>query len=263
MSSLSLFACGQGNEKSVSDCKCPIGENIDAQKRTGQDSSHQTVEVESNGGIEAVVKKAVGAKISVSGSYSNSNLKIEEVYREIIGSNPQITQKANLYRSVACAYYEIACQDKLFDEREKRNRLNEIVAKYEQNIDKIIDGDNSIAEERGNQNNPISPEEGPGKAPGPPIIKQPIEIEQDKPMRLSYSSMVRDENGRGIADVEIYCPNCIVKNVKTKQDGSFELEGYFDKNAYYWQSTLTLSSHHKSIDKTINWREKSPQSIHF
>lgn len=113
---LSLLGCGQDDEPVDSPCTCAIPENVDKKTEKGQNSSNESRNVGASSSIEAVVKKAVDAKISVSGSYSNSELKIEEVYEEIIGSNPEITQKANLYRSVACAYYEIACQDTILSD---------------------------------------------------------------------------------------------------------------------------------------------------
>lgn len=143
MLSIWSLGCDLGNEMTNNSCNCPILESVDKKTEKGQDNSDETWKVGAKGGVEAVVKKAVDAKISVSGSYSNSNLKIEEVYKEIIGSNPQITQKANLYRSVACAYYEIACQDKTLNKKEKSGRLNEVIAGYEQNINKIISEEKS------------------------------------------------------------------------------------------------------------------------
>lgn len=145
---ISLLSCSQDDNKKDDECKCAIQENVDKKTEKGQDNSDRTLGGGANGGVEAIVKKAVDAKISISGSYLGSNQKIEEVYREIIGSNPQITQKANLYRSVACAYYEIACQDKTLSDKEKTNRLNEVVAGYELNIHKIINEEKSAGIEK-------------------------------------------------------------------------------------------------------------------
>lgn len=147
VSTLLIWSCNLSNEKVESQCNCPIVESLDKKMEKGKGNSDQTWAVGSNGDVEAVVKKAVDAKISISGSYSNSNSKIEEVYREIIGSNPKITQKANLYRSVACAYYEIACQDKTLNDKDKSNKLNEVVAGYERNINKIISEEVSARDE--------------------------------------------------------------------------------------------------------------------
>ncbi|MDX2068530.1 MAG: hypothetical protein SFV55_08900 [Haliscomenobacter sp.] len=144
---ISLLSCSHDNQKD-DECECVIEENVDKKTEKGQDNSDQTLEGGANGGVEALVKKAVDAKISISGSYLGSNQKIEEVYREIIGSNPQITQKANLYRSVACAYYEIACQDKTLSDKEKTDRLNEVVAGYEENIHKIINEEKTAGIEK-------------------------------------------------------------------------------------------------------------------
>lgn len=105
-----------------------------------------------------------------------------------------------------------------------------------------------------NKENKISSSERVGES-------EPAKIESES--RERYSSKVKDENGKGIADVEIYCPNCIVKKVKTDKEGVFYLEGNFDKNAAFWQSTLTLSKDKISRTETIDWREKSPQPINF
>ncbi|MBK8968374.1 MAG: hypothetical protein IPM36_17255 [Lewinellaceae bacterium] len=101
------------------------------------------------------------------------------------------------------------------------------------------------------------------ESPSPERLKEsePAKIEAEN--KVIYSSEVKDENGKGIADVEVYCPNCIVKKVKTDNEGHFDLEGYFDKNAAFWQSTLTISKDKKSKTETIDWREKSPQPINF
>lgn len=100
-------------------------------------------------------------------------------------------------------------------------------------------------------------------------ISSPERVEKSEPVnieaksKIRYSSEVRDENGKGIVDVEIYCPNCIVKKIKTDKEGSFYLEGYFDKDAAFWQSTLILTKDKKSKTETIDWREKSPQPINL
>ena len=110
----------------------------------------------------------------------------------------------------------------------------------------------------GNQTAPISDN----------IISSPEHLEEHEPKieaesKVRYSSEVKDENGKGIADVEIYCPNCIVKKVKTDKEGNFYLEGNFDKNAAFWQSSLILSKGKKSKTETIDWRENSPQPINL
>lgn len=262
--SSATLGCNSGNEKVGDYCKCAILESIDKKTARGQDSSDQSWGVGANGGIEAVVKKAIDTKISISGSYSNSSTKIEEVYTEITGSNPQITQKANLYRSIACAYYEIICQDKSLSEKEKTERLREVVAGYEDNIYKIIDEETTKKAETQNRDT-IKPnkfyEEEKTKPTKQTAVIEPINTEAESPQK--YSSKVSDKNGKGIANVEIYCSNCIVQKMKTAEDGSFHLEGYFDENATFWQSTITLSKDKKSKTETINWREKSPQPINF
>ncbi len=90
---------------------------------------------------------------------------------------------------------------------------------------------------------------------------EPAKVEAES--KLRYSSEIKDASGNGIPGVEIYCPNCIVKKVKTDKEGYFSLEGYFAKDAAFWQSTITLSKDKKSKTETIDWREKSPQPINL
>jgi len=100
-----------------------------------------------------------------------------------------------------------------------------------------------------------------GEISSPQQVKESELAKIETQSKLRYSTEVRDENGKGIADVEIYCPNCIFKKVKTDKEGSFYLEGYFEKKSTFWQSTLTLSKDKESKTETIDWREKSPQPI--
>lgn len=191
-----LWGCNPANEKAESQCSCPIPESVDKKTEKEQDSSDQTWRVGASGDVEAIVKKAVDAKISVSGSYSNSNSKIEEVYREIIGSNPKITQKANLYRSIACAYYEIICKDKTLNDKDKTNKLSEAVAGYEKNINKII-----------NEEEPIRTDTQPTLVyPKPKKEEQQMLSKQNKYRNIIYK------------DIEIMFPSRF-KNCKIYVDG--------------------------------------------
>jgi hypothetical protein len=128
------------------------------------------------------------------------------------------------------------------------------------NVTNEINIDNN--NKNGNTGNHTKPNIN-SKATSPTGIKESESSTSEAESKIEYFSEVTDENGRGIADVEIYCPNCIVKKVKTTKEGNFYLEGYFDKNATFWQSTLTLSKDKKSKTETIDWREKSPEPINF
>lgn len=146
---LSIFItfCTPPKEPQSIQCVCAIEETKDVKLQREKNESNQASKIDISGGIDAVVKKAVDAKISISGSYSNSSSKIEEVYSEIINVNPQITQKANLFRNIACAYYEIVCQDKSLSEQSKSKQLKEVIAGYEKNIIKILIDENETIKE--------------------------------------------------------------------------------------------------------------------
>jgi len=92
-------------------------------------------------------------------------------------------------------------------------------------------------------------------------IHEPTKIEKQKPQK--YISKVEDGTGKGVADVEVYCPNCVEKSVKTDSNGGFILDSYFDESATFWQSNLTLLKDKKVKTIIIYWRENSPEPINF
>ncbi|MCX6305039.1 MAG: hypothetical protein NT040_08730 [Bacteroidetes bacterium] len=79
----------------------------------------------------------------------------------------------------------------------------------------------------------------------------------------TYSSKVIDSLGKGIPDIEIFCPNCLFKTVSTGKDGSFVLQGNFAESTAIWVSELTFTYQQVTITKTIYWRDQSPQPIKF
>lgn len=160
-----IIGCDFPNNNESKECACSIPEIKDIKRERGQGNTSQAWDVGTKGEVDAVVKKAVDAKISISGSYANSNSKIEEVYSEIIGANPQITQKANLYRSVACAYYEIVCQDNSLSEQQKSSKLHEVVAGFEKNIKSILLDEKPSKQEQ--------PRQGLAKPNSKPISEKP------------------------------------------------------------------------------------------
>lgn len=98
-----------------------------------------------------------------------------------------------------------------------------------------------------------------------PPTPTPIEPPKPKEPALSlqtYRLEVIDTTGKGIADVEIYCANCLVKKSKTDSNGILVLKAEFDKTSDFWMSTLSLTKNNTPPKEvTIYWREQSPQPI--
>lgn len=204
-----IYGCSFSNDNKSNQCACTIAEISDIKKEREQGNSSQAWDVGSSGEIDAVVKKAVDAKISISGSYSNSNSKIEEVYTEIVGANPQITQKANLYRSIACAYYEIVCQDNSLNEQQKSSKLNEVVAGFEKNIKSILSNEKPSRQEQPKQElvKP-NPQQVPTKSTRPEPIASPPSSQAgekreepvvvNKPVQKSRKVLNEDREIKGV-----------------------------------------------------------------
>ena len=79
----------------------------------------------------------------------------------------------------------------------------------------------------------------------------------------TYISRIEDITGRGIADVKIYCPNCIKKETKTDFNGNFLLNSKFSPSEVFWKSTLSLSKEGKKSTIVVDWRENQPEPIRF
>lgn len=94
-------------------------------------------------------------------------------------------------------------------------------------------------------------------------INNPVNRKEPKAtlQTKTYMSRVIDSTGTGIADVEIYCQNCLTKKIVTSQDGSFSLKANFFETEILWVTELTFSKQKTSFSKNINWREQSPQPI--
>lgn len=131
----------------------------------------------------------------------------------------------------------------------------------------IEKGDTPASTSENSKENPTKVEAKPAK----PKTKETENIRinnsekplKDKNSQVEVFTTIVVDGSKKISDVEIFCPNCIEKNVKTDENGSFTLKAQFSSNEEFWKSTITLSKGNKSITPTINWRDKSPEPIQF
>jgi len=86
----------------------------------------------------ASIYSKIKAKIQIAGGYSQADTFLREVYSGMLPANPGITQKAALFRGVACAYYKIICEDTILNQPEKSRRMESIVQAYEKNLKEIF-----------------------------------------------------------------------------------------------------------------------------
>lgn len=133
----------------------------------------------------------------------------------------------------------------------------------------IEKGNTSESTSENSQVSPATGEAKPAKPKTKEIENENVRINNsDKPLKDKnsqvevFTTIVVDGSNK-ISGVEIFCPNCIEKNVKTDENGSFTLKAQFSSNEEFWKSTITLSKGNRSIKPTINWRDKSPEPIQF
>jgi|GEM_PF-5200858 len=143
-------------------CDCPeklISDKVSI-RSISSDSLARGGEI--SGDVSIPFRKLIEAHISAKGSIHKSTVDVKEVYSEIIGHSPDITQRANLFRGIACWKYIIICEDQSLSASEKRNMQMNVVEVYETNIEDIYKEEKSVEKE---QLSGISP--GGSTTPGP------------------------------------------------------------------------------------------------
>ncbi|MBC6995164.1 hypothetical protein QWY85_05540 [Neolewinella lacunae] len=95
-------------------------------------------------GIEGKLTAKVQQIIDAEGS-GHTRVKVDEnhldkVVREILVADPEITQKANLLRGVACTFERLYCQSKILSEEEKEARREIIIEEFKKKIYALVDG---------------------------------------------------------------------------------------------------------------------------
>lgn len=138
--SITLIGCKHDTPPTqhLKSCNCPIEKLIDQEKGNKREESKNSSETGGGLNLEATIRKIIDSKINITGKIDISDSQVSETYWKILGNNPRLTQYANLYRTVACAYYDIICQDSTLSAKEQTIKLLNIVNGFEENIDKIV-----------------------------------------------------------------------------------------------------------------------------
>lgn len=130
-----MQSCGSEQE-----CSCPIERPTTSKSGSSLDSTNQSVSID--GGLEVNVpniKKLIEAKANLSGKFNDSDIQVEKTYWEVLGGDPQVIQNANLFRTIACAMYEITCEDPTITEERREEEKRQIVNEYKDKIIKILE----------------------------------------------------------------------------------------------------------------------------
>jgi hypothetical protein len=135
-----LLSCGNDKIEQRNQCECPL--KIPASNLSGTTSNNTTVTKSVGGSVEVnipLIKKMVEANLTGSGKIDKKNISVEETYWEILDGNPEITQNAYLFWTIACAKYDISCEDNTIGRGEKNIYFQEIIQEYSLKIETITD----------------------------------------------------------------------------------------------------------------------------
>ena len=149
--SLSFFLTRCTQDVPPDACDCPIKEVATQVKiRDSTATSHFTT-AHLAAEIRTLIK-TIDAGGSAQLGYADSREKVHTVYSEITHKyGDGVVEKANLYRTIACAYHTIVCEDGSLTPAEKRKLKTEIVDEYQKRVAQLL------------SDNPV-----PGKTPGSP-----------------------------------------------------------------------------------------------
>jgi hypothetical protein len=180
-----LSACGR-HEIPKDTCTCEIPEITDTKTIKDKSVSTEGWQVQPEASLTADIQKSIEAKIKIAGGYAQSDTLIQEVFSAVLAANPQITQKANLYRSVTCALYILVCRDTSLSQTDKTRQLREVLVHYEQKIDKILGMD---ADKQGSQSGSPVPINAPGTTSKTPL-PAPAPVSQKIPVTIHFTKVL-------------------------------------------------------------------------
>lgn len=154
------------NDKKDNSCNCPLETQGGNRKSTDKSFKENNLNGEINIDVGAIVKKVVDAKSAINGGYKYDQMNVKEIYEEIIDSNPELSQKLNIYVNIACAYYAIICQDTTLGANDKSKKLLNVIDDYKSSVDNIIKSTsttnkNRIIQQQSNSNSSITVPKSP------------------------------------------------------------------------------------------------------
>ncbi|MEZ5044085.1 MAG: hypothetical protein R2828_29600 [Saprospiraceae bacterium] len=213
--------------KSEQECACPIERPTTSKSGSSLDSTNQSFSID--GGLEVNVpniKKLIEAKGNLSGKIQNSDIQVEKTYWEVLGGDPQVIQNANLFWTIACAMYEITCDDQTITDEKREAEKRQIVREYDAKIGKIIEGalsgpdtpDNSTQTKSDKDNLVVNPTI---------ITPTPGEVDRTESSNVKeISGSVYGNDDKALSGVEVWCASCADRQTATTdQNGYFSFKG--------------------------------------
>ncbi|PHI18398.1 hypothetical protein CEQ90_18300 [Lewinellaceae bacterium SD302] len=171
-----LASCGSDTNESTVDSRsnhdcshCPIGQNTS--ESTTNTSAASKSETDIGGSLNAgipIAKKYINAELTGKGGYDKSEEVVEEVYWKIAGGDDDLTQYANLYRTVNCALLQLVCEDDSLSTTQKREMSAAYVEAYGEKVEEIVA--RSIDKKR--QTDLTRPENTPPVSPPAPAAEK-------------------------------------------------------------------------------------------
>jgi hypothetical protein len=137
---ISLVGCKDKQPPASCQCPIPIPQDTTVIREKGKNQSGFHLETDDSAVVPIYSK--IKASIQIAGGYSQSDTFLREVYSGMLPANPGITQKAALFRGVACAFYKIICEDTTLSQTEKNQKMESVVQNYEQNLKEILNWTN-------------------------------------------------------------------------------------------------------------------------
>ena len=136
-------------DKPLCVCSIPLMAEEEVIKGTEKTGTERAATIDPK--IEAQIRSEIKAEVSAGLKYSNIYEQVNETYKKVRNTNPEVNNTYNWYRAIACAYYEVICQDETFTGAERRNELNKVIANFEVNFRNALQGQPQEAGQMGTE----------------------------------------------------------------------------------------------------------------
>ena len=202
-----LYVWRTSVDDAVRQCEvCPIAENYDSGERERIDRREEGIVAGPRVVLDEDVLGLISAEVDAEARFTDRRRRVEKSFNRILGKNPELTQRSNILRGVACAYLANYCNNPDLSDREKMQLSNTVIAEYSEQVTALSANDTSAPTPRPIPGPPFGDgEQNSKKSTDPPTPIGNL-VPGDTPPAPTPVSTVRNEyvQATSASDVALY-----------------------------------------------------------
>lgn len=118
--------------------RCVVNHIYDIAWQEQSAERSKQLEARVTGQLSPVAEKIIAAEVAASTGSTFREAQLTKTYNEILAADPGITQKANLFRTIACAFEQHYCRSTVLAQPEKEARIERVIEEFEARIDRMF-----------------------------------------------------------------------------------------------------------------------------